>query len=577
MGEEIIPFNESEARQVVEELMAEKVDGIAVGFLWSFLNRSHELMMRDIVQKMCPGLPVAMSSEVAPIMREYPRFITTIIDLYIGRALRDLLHNIESRLKQYGYTRPLLVMQAIGGVSRADVVKPSTTLHSGPVGGLIGVEFLKNIYGYKNAMGGDVGGTSFDITVSPEKGEQFLREPVVGRWEIANPMREIITIGAGGGTIAWIDQISGMLHVGPQSAGAEPGPVCYGTGGALPTVTDADVVMNRIDPDYFLGGKRRLDKDKALTAIQDKIATPLGMDVYQAAEAISRIIDSSMEATLRSTMAIKGLDPEDYVLFNFGGAGSAHCAGYSAGIGFRGVIIPPYAATFSAFGASTSDVCHRYEASPFLLLPDLPFDVTTSEFDLEKLKSMAQIPDRVSQRFNSMFAELESKAYTDMNAEGFNKEQITIKYELLARYGGQLWEIRCPSPVSRINSISDIKSVICAFEEEYLRIYTREAMVPAGGLEVISLALESSAPAAKPRLVKYDFVSKDAAPALKYKREVYFDGRFVKTRIYQMDRLRAGNVIEGEAIIEGSNTTLVVPVDRRVIVDEYLNMVMEYI
>ncbi len=576
VGEVVMPLQEDQVRQAFQELRQQKAESVAIGFLWSFLNPAHERRARDIIHEIAPGFPVSISSEVAPLVREYPRFISTIVDLYIGGALRELLRNIEGRLKEYGYTRQLLVMQAIGGVSRAEVVKPATTLHSGPVGGLAGVEFLKNVYGFKNAMGSDVGGTSFDVSVSSERGEEFLREPVAGRWEIANPMREIITIGAGGGTIAGIDKITGRLFVGPHSAGAEPGPVCYGAGGTEPTVSDADVVMNRIDPNYFLGGKRKLYRDKAVAAIKEKVADPMKMDVYQAAQAICSIIDSAMEATLRTTTAVRGIDPKDYVLFSFGGAGPSHCAGYTAGLGFPKVIIPPYAAVFCAFGSATTDIRHRYEASPFLLLPNLPFDPTTLKFDLDKLTSLGQIPDWVPQRFNTMFADLEARLLTDMEAEGFKKEQVSSRYELLARYGGQLWEIRCPSPVARLKTVDDLKAIIRAFEEEYSHIYSREAMLPAGGLEIISVALAGSAPTAKPQLTKRPFVGKDSSAALKNRRDVYFNDGFVKTNIYEMDRLQVGNLVEGPSIIEGTDTTVVIPHERKIAVDEYLNLVMEY-
>jgi len=576
MGEVIIPLKEDEVRQAVKELLDEKVEGIAVGLLWSFLNNVHEKRIKEIIHEMAPDMPVSISSDIAPVIREYPRFISTIIDLYIGRALRELLSEIKVRLEEQGYRHPLLVMQAAGGLSRSEIVKPATTLHSGPVGGLVGVEFLKKVYGYRNAIGTDVGGTSFDVTISPEKGEEYLREPLVGRFEIANPMREIITIGAGGGTKAFIDKVTKVLMVGPESAGAVPGPVCYDLGGTEPTVTDADVVMNRIDADYFLGGKMKLNREKAEQAIKEKIAEPLNMNVMEAAEAICKIIDGKMQATLSTTMASKGVDPKDYVMFAFGGAGPTHCAGYTVGLGIPKIIIPPYAATFSAFGASTEDIRHRYEASPFILIPNIPYDVTTLRFNLEQLHSLDQIPQWVIERFNTMAEDLERRAYADMEAEGFSKEEVSSRFELLARYGGQLWEIRCISPVNRINSIEDLRKIILAFEQEYLRQYTREAMVPRGGMEIISIALVTSASVIKPKLLRRDYMGKDPSQAMKGKREVYFDGKFLKTKIYDMALLQVGNVIEGPGIIEGDETTVVIPVDRKVTVDEYLNMVMEY-
>lgn len=576
MGDEVIPLREEEARRAVKELVDEGVEGIAVGFLWPFLNNAHEVRVREIIQEIATGMPVSISSEVAPTIREYPRFISTIIDLYIGKPLRKLLSGLEAQLKEYSYVKPLLVMQAIGGVSQARIVKPATTLHSGPVGGLLGVEFMKGVYGYKNAMGSDVGGTSFDVTVSPEKGEEYLREPRVGRWEIANPMREIITIGAGGGTIAWVDKITETLHLGPQSAGAFPGPVCLGRGGTEPTVTDADVAMGRIDVNYFLGGKIKLDREKATAAIKEKIADPLKMDVMQAAEAICNIIDGAMKATLKSTVAIKGIGPEQYVLFCFGGAGPTHCAGYSAGLGFHKVIVTPLAAVFSAFGASTADIRHRYEGSPWLLMATLPYDITSLRFDLDQLKSLDQVPRWVPERFNKMFDNLERRAYQEMEEEGFKRKEITLKYELLARYGGQLWEIRCPCPVNRINSIEDLKLLIKAFEEEYIKIYTKQAIVPRGGIEIVSISLLATAPTVKPIIVKHDYVGNDPSKALKGKRDVYFEGKWLKTKVYEMDTLQVGNVISGPSVIERIDTTMVVPKGCKVTVDEYLNMVMEY-
>lgn len=574
-GRVVILLDEAEARNTIAELLKEGVEGIAVCFLWSFLNKIHETRVRELIHEMAPGMMVSLSSEVAPVIREYPRLNSTIIDLYIGRALRELLERIENRLRDHGYVHPLLVMQAIGGVAQAKVVHPTTTLHSGPVGGLAGVEFLKGLYGYRNAMGSDVGGTSFDVTISPERGEEFLREPIVGRYEIATPMREIITIGAGGGTIAWVDNITKTLHVGPQSAGGRPGPVCYDIGGMLPTVTDADVATYRIDPNCFLGGSMRLNRDKAIAAIKEKISEPLNMDVMEAAESIIKIVDGTMHATLKTTIALKGVNPEKFVLFAFGGAGPTHCAGYSAGLGFPKVIIPYYAAAFSAFGASTANIRHRYEVSPYLRLPDIPFDPVSSRFLLEKMTAFDQIPSNLIQRFNEMMMSLENRVYSELEVEGFRKDQVSVRYEMLARYGGQTWEIRALCPVSRIRSIEDIKAIIRAFEDEYSSVYGIIAMVPRGGIEIITLAIRAEAPTVKPIVTKFDHVGRDASAAQKSQREVYFDGHWVDTKVYDMDKVGVGNVIEGPAIIESWNTTLVVPNGRKVTRDEYLNFVME--
>ncbi len=575
-GNVVIPLREEEVRQAVNELSKEGVEGIAVGFLWSFLNPMHERRVGEIIEEMVPGMPVSLSSTVAPIIREYPRFMTTIIDLYIGKALKDLLKRIGSNLSKHGYTYPLLVLQASGGLARSEIVKPVTTLHSGPVGGFAGVEFMKNLYGHDNAVGADMGGTSFDVCVSPKGAIEFLREPIVGRFEICNPMREITTIGAGGGTMARIEKAANLLIVGPESAGAKPGPVCYGRGGTIPTVTDADIVMNRIDANYFLGGRFKLDREKALRAIKEQIADPLKMDVMSAAEGICKVIDATMGSTLRSSLAVRGASPSEYALVVYGGAGPTHSAGFTAGIDFKEVIIPQFAAVFSAFGASTADIMHRYEASPFVIITDIPYDPTTLRFEFEEVKSLDDLHHEGIDRFNHMFAELEERAKADMRAEGISEEKIWFNYEILARYGGQLWELRVRIPVNRVSSLQDLKSIIRSFEGRYYDEYGLTAMAPRGGLQIITIAVELHASTSKPHLVEENEMGENPERALKGEREVYFDGGFKKWKVYSMSKLLPGNVVLGASIIEGSDTTVVVPEDRKIVIDKYRNMLMRY-
>lgn len=575
-GNIVMPLDEESVRKAVKELVDEGAEGIAVGLLWSFLEPSHERRIREIIQEMKPGLPVALSSDVSLVIREYPRFMATIIDLYIGKALRELLESIKGRLEKMGYKRPLLIMQAYGGLARSENVKPATTLHSGPVGGLTGVDFFKTIYGFENGIGSDVGGTSFDICFSPKGEIVMLREPIAGRFEISNPMREIITIGAGGGTMAYIDKITKTLRVGPESAGASPGPVCYDKGGIAPTVTDADLVMNRLNPNYFLGGRLKLNKEKAVAAIKEQIAEPLKIDVMQVAEAICKIADGIMQAAISTTIATRGVGPKNTILFCYGGAGPSHCAGYSNGMEFGKIVIPSFAAVFSAFGASTSDVKHRYEASPFVRFINLPYDPISLSYELNKLTSLNELPSEMIGRFNNMFEMLEKKADEDMAVEGFKKEAIRKNYEILARYTGQLWELRCPIPVKKISTIQEFRSIISAFEEKYVQIYTRKAMAPRGGLEIIGIAAEAIGETMKPKLIEEELKSKDANQAIKEKRDVYFDGKWWNTTIYDIARLLPGNTIEGPGIVEAADMTVVIPPSRKVWVDQYRNFILEY-
>jgi len=571
-GKVYIPLRENEIRQAVKELIAEGVEGIAVALLWSFLNPTHERRVAEIINEIAPGMPVSLSSTVAPLVREYSRTMTTIIDLYIGKALKELLGKICSQLAEHGYHYPLLIMQATGGLARSEIVKPVTTLHSGPVGGFAGVEFMKDLYGIDNAVGADMGGTSFDICVSPKGRSEYLREPIVGRWEISNPMRDITTIGAGGGTIARIEKIGDLLIVGPESAGAEPGPVCYGWGGTVPTITDADVAMNRIDADFFLGGRFKLDREKALRAIKEQIADPLKMDVMGAAEGICKVLDANMGATLRSSLAIKGADISQYTLFVYGGAGATHCAGFTEGLNFKEVIITPFSAVFCAFGAATADIMHRYEASPFVSIRGIPYEHTTLRFRFDGIKTIDDLRHEGIGRFNRIFRELEERARADMHAEGLREEEVRFNYEMLARYGGQLWELRVRIPVNRIHSLQDLEAIAKSFEERYYDEYGLQAMAPKGGIQIITIAVELLGDTPKPIFVEQAYDGKNPEKALRGEREVYIEGGFKRCRIYTMKNLLPGNVVPGPSVIEGIDTTVVIPEDREVLVDKYRNM-----
>jgi N-methylhydantoinase A len=575
-GKVYISLREEEVRQAVDELRAEGVDGIAVALLWSFLNPIHERRVAGIINEMAPGMPVSLSSTVAPLVREYSRTMTTIIDLYIGRALKELLAKIRSQLAERGYRYPLLIMQATGGLARSEIVKPVTTLHSGPVGGFAGVEFMKTLYGFDNAVGADMGGTSFDICVSPKGRSEYLREPIVGRWEISNPMRDITTIGAGGGTIARVEKIGDLLIVGPESAGAEPGPVCYGREGRAPTITDADVVMNRIDADFFLGGRFKLDREKGLRAIKEQVADPLKMDVMAAAEGMCKVLDANMGATLRSALAIKGADVSQYALFVYGGAGATHCAGFTAGLNFKEIIIPPFSAVFCAFGAATADIMHRYEASPFVSIRGIPYEHTTLRFRFDEIKSLDDLHHEGVDRFNRIFGELEERARADMQAEGLREGGVRFHYEMLARYGGQLWELRVRIPVNRIHSLQDLEAIAKSFEERYYDEYGLQAMAPRGGIQIITIAVELLGNTPKPIFIEQVDGGKNPEKALRGEREVYLDGGFKRCKIYTMGNLLPGNVVSGPSVIEGIDTTVVIPGDRKVEVDKYRNMFMRF-
>lgn len=570
-GRVAVPLDEDEVRKAVQALVDLGVEGIAIAFLWSFLNEAHERRAAEIVAEVAPDLAVAWSADVAPVMREYPRINSTIVDLLIGPPVRKLLSKIGDQLTERGYERKLLVMQASGGLSSSEVVRAIKTLHSGPVGGLMGVEFIRSLYDVANAVGTDMGGTSFDISVARREISEYEKEPVVARYHLANPMLGIEALGAGGGTIARVDGITGQLRIGPDSAGAVPGPVCYGRGGVEPTVTDANVVLNRINSKYFLDGKMSLDRDAAASAIADRIADPLGMSLEDAALGIVDGIEGIMRSGITTFLNRKGLDPSDVLLIAFGGAGPTHCAGYSANLGLAGVLVPPQASTFSAFGASTADIQHRYESSAFLVASDIPYDVTTQTFDPASLDILG---DEWVEAYNGLFEQLEKQAYADMEAEGFARDRVQLRYRLDARYGGQLRETTLETSISRIGTADDLRSMLREFEAEYARLYTSNTLYPRGGVEIITMIVEASAPSGHafrpPRTEIREY--RPAEPV--DERDVYFAGEWMTTAIYRLNALTPGHECRGPAVVEGNDTTLVVPPGRSSRVDEFGNFLL---
>jgi N-methylhydantoinase A len=359
-GAVVVKLNEEEARRTVRELVSSGAQAIAVCFLWSFRNPAHEQAMKRIIQEEAPGLFVSLSSELVPVIKAYERTATTCINAYLARVVASYISSLERELRDLGLPGPFFIMNSIGGVLSAQEApnRAVTLLASGPTGGVIGSLYLAEILGHRNVITTDMGGTSFDVGLIVDGRPVVATTSVVEKYHILTPMINIHAIGAGGGSIARVE--GGHLKVGPESAGASPGPVCYGRGGSEPTVTDADVVLGIIDPDYFLGGRIRLDKAKAEAVIQEKIAGPLGMTLVEAAAAIRTVADSKMADLLRNLTLEKGYDPRDFVLYAYGGAGPTHCARYGSELNVKAIIVPATATVHSAYGAVASDIHYSH-------------------------------------------------------------------------------------------------------------------------------------------------------------------------------------------------------------------------
>ena len=371
-GKVVVELNLAETEAAVDRLLAEGAKAIAICFLWSFKNPEHERRVKAIVQQRAPGMFVTCSSELVPKWGEYERTTATVLNAYVGPATASYLRNIDERLQALGYRAPLQITQCAGGtISVAKAVEaPLLTLDSGPVSGVTGSMYLAELMGEKNVITTDMGGTSFDVGIIYHGEAARSHLSTVNQYEYFLSKVDIQAIGAGGGSLAWIDDITGTLHVGPDSAGALPGPICYRRGGTVPTVTDADLLLGYLDPDTFAGGKMSLDLAAAAGAI-DAMGRKLGLSPDETAAGIAKIAEFNMADLIRRATIEKGFDPRDFVLFAFGGAGPMHAGIFARELGIRKVVVPQRktASTWCAFGAAAADILHVYEKADIMRSP----------------------------------------------------------------------------------------------------------------------------------------------------------------------------------------------------------------
>ncbi|MDP2743700.1 MAG: hydantoinase/oxoprolinase family protein, partial [Dehalococcoidia bacterium] len=396
------------------------------------------------------------------------------------------------------------------------------------------------------------GGTSFDVGLIVDNQFQFATAPVAGQYHVLTPMVDIVSIGAGAGSIAWIEPKTGALKVGPQSAGAEPGPVCYDHGGTEPAVGDADLVLGRLDADYFLGGRMKLNREKAVKAIREKIARPLKMDIHEAAMAILDIVDSHMADLVRKVTVGRGYDPRNFVLLSFGGAGPTHVGAYARDVGVKMALVPQTAAVFSAFGIAGADMVYVREISDPMIMPGKPA------------------------RMNEHFTRLEREIRERLQRDGFPDEDIVLSRQLEMRYRRQVHGIYCPAPAKALRS-DDIEGLIENFNEMYEQKYGEGTAYKEAGVEATTFRVTGTGKRVKPALVQYPKAGKSATAARKGERKVYFreTGGFIDCPVYSCEKLRHGNIVPGPAIIERVDTTLVVHPRQQVEVDPYLNLYLK--
>ena len=570
-GGVVCPLTRGEILEKLQVLVDRGAMGFVVGLLWSFANPVHERMVKEIIEEEYPedylgSMPVILSSDVSPKSGEYTRFITTIVNAYIHGLMAEELNKLGNELRDGGYRRPLILVHNTGGMKKVSRTRAVLTHNAGPVAGLHGALTLGRIYGHDNAIFTDMGGTSFDIgVITGGRLQTYDFIPVIDRWRTNIPAIEVKSIGAGGGSIAWVNKLMGnALQVGPQSAGSMPGPACYDQGGKEPTVTDADLVLGYINPENYLGGKMLLDPDLSTQAIEKKIAKPLGIDTVEAAIRIRRIVDARMGQEVFNEVALKGHDPRDFVLFACGGAGATHACGFAPYLRVNKVIVSSYSPVFGAFGASTVNIQQVWERSKTMKI----FQWATQGYSEDV------------EGFNGVVNELKDLAVRDLKLEGFSEDQIQFRLELDMRYGMQYNLTKVVSPHLNVKGSQDFKDICERFTEQYSAIYSPEATFPVGGINVecfyITAFVERPMREMKPAELKG---AEPPDSARLEARQAYWAalGGFKETPVFAFEGLEPGNRILGPALIEARDTTFVIEPEWKFTLDPYHNGVLERI
>jgi N-methylhydantoinase A/acetophenone carboxylase len=566
-GREVMPLSRDDVLDKVRYLVDNGVRGFVVSLLWSFMNPAHERRIKEVIEEEYPevylgNMPVILSSEISPKEGEYVRTMSAVVNAYMHLQFAEQLSTLVGSLMDEGYKKPILLVDNSGGCAKGARTIALSTHNSSPVSGLCGAASMGRDFSLPNIVYTDVGGTSFDIGVIAEGSIRYYDlYPTIDRWRTQATTIKTTSIGAGGGSTAWLNPLLGdRLEVGPKSAGSMPGPACYDLGGEDPTVTDADVVLGYINPDFYLGGKMMLNKEKALEAIR-RIGIPAGWDEVTTALMIKKVVDTKMGQEVFKEVAFKGYEPSEFAIFACGGAGPTHCCGVAAAADMKSCYIPPAAPVFGAFGASTLDIVHKYEKSHHLRFFDYATATYFTEYD----------------RFNSIVSELRSQAVKDIVLEGFSEEEAVFKLELEMRYGAQWRYTHIESPVLNVLSQKDVEKICYFFTEEFKRLYGAEAAFPEGGIEVETFRLFVKLKLAHFAVAGAGEEDKALSPqALKEEKDCYWEakGGFEKTPVYDWDLLRPGNCAEGPAIIEAKTTTVVVEPGWSFRMDAYGNGVL---
>ncbi len=554
-GRVVCPLDEADVRRAVAELREAGAEVFAVSLLWSFANDVHEKRVAELIEQEVPGASVTLSSEFLPRIGEYERTLTTAVNAGLRPVLKTSLDSFENTLAAAGLTAGPLLMQSNGGLATfAEVEKrAAATVLSGPVGGVVASRFLGARNGYRNIVTTDMGGTSFDVGLVLDGRPVMSNKTVIGRDELALPSVAVRAIGAGAGSLASVR--NGVLQVGPESAGARPGPACYGRGGTRPTVADADLVLGYLNPDNFLGGRLTLDVGKARAAIDEHVATPSGLSVEEAAEGMKTIVDARMADLVRQVTVEQGYDPTDFAVFAYGGAGPLHAFSYGAELGCPQIVVPITASVHSAFGIGCSDLTMVEELSQPMQTPPGTTDHATALPPAE---------------LNATFDELAARARRDLVAAGASRISYGKFVEI--RFRAQIHVLTVPIDAEVITS-ADVNAMVERFVEIYEGRFGKGAAFLEGGVEITTFRVVATSPVPRAEFDTGALAAQDAGEP--GSRRVFSGGEWRDAAVYRTEHLRDGLRIEGLAIVELRDTTVVIGLGQDAEVDAFGDIVIQ--
>jgi len=546
-----IELDEERLKDIIRKIIDFNVESVAICFLHSYKNPTNELRAKEIILKELPKIYISTSYETLPEIREYERICTTSVNAYLMPRVQKYINNLNEKKSALGIKSNLHIMQSNGGRMSADVAARRSvhTVFSGPAGGVLACIYISKLISEPNLITLDMGGTSTDIALLEGSNIKLTTNGEIGSFPIKVPMIEMNTIGTGGGSIGWVDT-GGALRVGPESAGADPGPACYGLGNGKPTITDANLVLGRLNPENFLGGEKQIYIKSSMNAIKKNIDSKIHLSTIESANGIIDVANSNMIGGIKVISTQKGYDLREFSLITFGGAGPMHASALAKSLGMKKIIIPLYPGHFSALGCMLAEIRYDY--------------VRTIVKELSEISI---------QDYHKAYSEMKKEAIVHLNNEGYLEKDIVFNGTADVRYFGQAWELTITVPV-KLSSKKDIKNIRENFERMHKTTYgyaLEDEEVLLINLRLTAIGITQKMELLPERLTKN---KKPITDAIKYSKKIFYNRNSIDCLIYDRNRLLPGNEFEGPAVIEEYASSTFVPPGSHINIDKYRNIII---